>query len=183
MYQLEETLFAYEAMIGQRLHADAQSCWQADVDAFRTTVDACENLPCKEAALLGRISSLHDLQPTVQRASLTLPQAPALIAVLPANVAANQATANAGASLEVQGSLIHATADPEHMGVAVHADGKDHVFIFEMDMSSDQGQDEVIGLVGTSPTTQVLVRGVAKVAPTSVNNFDPAHCRWVYQLP
>lgn len=182
MYQLEETLFAYEAMVTKRLHADAQSCWKADVDAFRSTVDVCDNLACKEAALLERISSLHDLQPATQRASLKLPQAPSLIAVLPPNLEPNPPTANADTSLVVQGTLVHATVDPEHMGIAVHADGKDHVFIFEMDMSSDQGQDEVSGLVGTSPTTHVRVRGIAQVAPTGVSNFDPAQCRWVYQL-
>jgi hypothetical protein len=183
MYQLEETLFAYEAIMGKRLHPEARSCWQTDIAAFRTEVDACTDYACKEEALLRRISSLHDMQPTEQRAALALPQVPALIAVLPPSVEESEIGSEVNAALEVQGSLIHATTDPEHMGIAVQEDGKDHVFIFDMDMGSDHGQDEVLGLVGTSPTTQVLVRGVAQVAPTGVSNLDPAHCRWVYQLP
>lgn len=182
MYQLEETLFAYEAMMGKRLHPEAQVCWQTDIATFRKRVEACDGYACKEAALLARISSLHEMQPTEQRVSLALPPASALIAVLPPSVEGGETSDDASAALEVQGSLIHAMSDPEHMGVAVQADGKDHVFIFEMDMSSDLGQDEVLGLVGTSPTTQVLVRGVGQLAPTGVSNFDPAHCRWVYQV-
>ena len=180
LYQLEETLFAYETLVGQRLPDEAQSCWKADVDAFRQRLEACDGMACKEPALFERISSLHEFQPTAQRVSFELPVVPALIAVLPPSPEETPATATA--SFEAQGALIHATEHPEHMGIAVQANDDQHVFIFEMDMGN-LGQDEVLGLVGTSPTTQVLVRGVAKPAPTGINNFDTSHCRWVYQLP
>lgn len=182
MYQLEETLFAYESAMSTQLHPEARSCWQTDIASFRTRIDACSDFACKESALLMRIASLHDMQPMEQRATLQLPYVPALIAVLPPSVESDDTGASDEARMEVQGSLVHATEDPEHMGVAVQANGNDHVFIFEMDMSNDLGQDEVLGLLGTSPTTRVLVRGVGQAAPTGVSNFDPAHCRWVYQL-
>lgn len=182
LYQLEETLFAYESIIDQRLPADAKSCWNADVDAYRDRLAACSSFACKESALLERIAALHELQPTQQRVSFELPPAPALIAVLPPSPDEDEAPSSAIAAFEAQGSLIHATEHPEHMGIAVQADDEQHVFILEMDMGN-LGQDEVIGLVGTSPTTQVLVRGVPRVAPTGVKNFDSSHCRWVYQLP
>ena len=59
---------------------------------------------------------------------------------------------------------------------------KDHVFLYDMDIGNQPGQDEVLGLVGTSPTSQVLVRGYRRVAPTGIANFDPSQCRWVYEL-
>lgn len=112
--------------------------------------------------------------------TFTPPEGAELIAVLRPSV---EGETDKDAAFEARGSLIHATENPEHMGIAVQDGEKQHVFIFEMDMGADSSQDEVLGLVGTSPTTQVLVRGIAQLAPTGINNFDSSHCRWVYQLP
>jgi hypothetical protein len=184
LYQLEETLFAYEAGAAKQIHEGAQSCWKSDSDAFRRLVDGCNSVACKEKALLTRIASLHLLQPQEQRASLELPQAPLLLAVLAPDTAVDTPAGPPDSTLEfeVHGSLIHAREHPEHMGIAVSADGKDHVFLYDMDIGNQPGQDEVLGLVGTSPTSQVLVRGYRRVAPTGIANFDPSQCRWVYEL-
>jgi hypothetical protein len=184
LYQLEETLFAYEAGIAKQLGESAQVCWKIDSDAFRRSVDECDSVACKEAALLARVASLHLLQPLEQRAALELPDAPELLAVLaPYSDAGEAVTApRAEIKLEARGSLVHAQAHPEHMGIAVRADDQDHVFIFDMDIGNQPGQDDVLGLVGASPTAQVLVRGSRLVAPTGVANFDPAQCRWIYQV-
>jgi hypothetical protein len=185
LYQLEETLFAYEGGVEKQIDAAAKSCWKSDSDAFRRLVDACADFACKERALTTRLASLHLLQPVEQRASLQLPEAPLLIGVLAPDTAAAAASSPPDSNLEFEarGSLIHAGEHPEHMGIAVSADQKDHVFLFDMDIGNQPGQDEVLGLVGTSPTTQVLVRGYRLDAPTGIANFDSSQCRWVYELP
>jgi hypothetical protein len=191
IYQLEETLLAYEAGAAKKIGEGAQSCWKADSEAFRKTVDSCKNMACKEEALLARLSSLNFLQSEDQRASLELPPTPILLAVLapdsdpalgPAS-ASEPAVPDAKLLFEVRGSLIHAREHPEHMGIAVSRDQKDHVFIFDMDIGNQSAEDEIMGLVGASPTVQVLVRGQKVVAPTGVENFDPGQCRWVYEVP
>lgn len=185
IYQLEETLLAYEAGAGKKIAEGAQSCWKADSDAFRKTVDSCKNMACKEEALLTRLSSLDFLQSEEQRASLELPPTPILLAVLAPDSAsaAGPAVPDSKLQFEVRGGLIHAREHPEHMGIAVSSDQKDHVFIFDMDIGNQPGEDEIMGLVGASPTVQVLVRGRKVVAPTGVENFDPGQCRWVYEVP
>lgn len=185
IYQLEETLLAYEAGAAKKIGEGAQSCWKADSEAFRKTVDSCKNMACKEAALLTRLSSLDFLQSEEQRASLELPPTPILLAVLaPDSASASEpAVPDAKLQFEARGGLIHASAHPEHMGIAVSSDQKDHVFIFDMDIGNQPGEDEIMGLVGASPTVQVLVRGQRLAAPTGVSNFDPAQCRWVYEVP
>lgn len=185
IYQLEETLLAYEAGAAKKIGEGAQACWKADSDAFRKTVDSCKNMACKEEALLTRISSLNFLQSEDQRASLELPPTPILLAVLAPDAASASESAVPDSKLEfeVRGGLIHARENPEHMGIAVSSDQKDHVFIFDMDIGNQPGEDEIMGLVGASPTVQVLVRGQKVVAPTGVENFDPGQCRWVYEVP
>lgn len=187
IYQLEETLLAYEAGAAKKIGEGAQACWKADSDAFRKTVDSCKNMACKEEALLTRLSSLDFLQSEEQRASLELPPTPILLAVLAPDSdsasAAEPAVPDAKLQFEVRGGLIHAREHPEHMGIAVSSDQKDHVFIFDMDIGNQPGEDEIMGLVGASPTVQVLVRGQRIDAPTGVANFDPARCRWVYEMP
>jgi hypothetical protein len=186
LYQLEETLFAYEGGVAKQLDESAKACWNADSAAFRRSVDGCDDFACKDQALLARIASLHFLQPIEHRASLQFPESsPSLLTVLPPDVAADSPPVPPDAKLEFEarGSLIHAREHPEHMGIAVSADGKDHVFLYDMDIGGRAGQDEVLGLVGTSPTAKVLVRGQRLVAPTGTSNFDPAQCRWVYELP
>jgi hypothetical protein len=184
IYQLEETLFAYEAAVTKQIPEAARACWKNDSDAFRQTVDECKDFACKERLLLTRISSLHFLQPEAMRAALELPQTPLLLTVLAADVADNQPPGPPDSKLqfEARGSLIRASEHPEHMGIAVSAQGKNHVFLYDMDVGSHPGHDEVLGLVGTSPTTQVLVRGQRLDAPTGIANFDPSQCRWVYEV-
>jgi hypothetical protein len=182
LYQLEETLFAYEAGAAKQIDEGAQSCWKADSDAFRRLVDNCKDFACREEALLARMASLHWLQPEEHRAGLEFPRTPVLLAVLPPATESGSSPPDSKLEFEARGSLIHAAAHPEHMGIAVSAEEKDHVFLFDMD-TGNPGQDEVLGLVGTSPTTQVLVRGQRVDAPTGVANFDPSQCRWVYELP
>jgi hypothetical protein len=185
LYQLEETLFAYEAGVAKTIGERAQSCWKADSEAFRKTVDGCKNFRCKEEALLTRISSFHFLQPKEQRAALDLPPTPILLAVLAPDSDAppESAVPDSQLQFEVSGGLIHAREHPEHMGIAVSSDQKDHVFILDMDIGNQPAEDEIMGLVGASPTAQVLVRGQKLVAPTGVANFDPGRCRWVYEMP
>ena len=184
-YQLEETLFAYEGGVAKQIDESAQSCWKADSEAFRRSLDDCNNFACKEKALLTRIASLHFLQPEAHRASLQLPQTPSLLAVLAPDTTADTPSGPPDSKLEfeMRGSLVHAREHPEHMGIAVSTDGNDHVFLYDMDIGTRPAQDEVLGLVGTSPTTQVLVRGHRLVAPTGISNFDSSQCRWVYELP
>jgi hypothetical protein len=186
LYQLEETLFAYEAGVASQIGEQAQPCWRADSDAFRRTVDACDSVECKEVALLERIASIHFLQPNEDRATLDLPAAALLLAVLgpDTDVGMPGVQSESAGAFEVQGSLVHAGEHPEHMGVAVRSrGGDDHVFIFDMDIGNQPGHDEVLGLVGTSPTTQVLVRGYQHLAPSGIANVDTSRCRLVYQLP
>lgn len=182
IYQLEETLFAYEAGVAKQVPAAAQSCWQADSDAFRQRADDCKNLECKERALLTRISSLHFRQPAEHRAALQLPQTPLLLAVLAPDAVTNTPP-DPKLLFEARGGLIHAQEHPEHMGIAVSSGDKAQVFLYDMDIGNHPGQDELMGLVGASPTVQVLVRGQQLVAPTGIANFDPSQCRWVYELP
>lgn len=182
LYQLEETLFEYEGAVTQRLSPAAQTCWTTDRETFRQTLNSCNNTTCKEDALLKRIASLHLLQEQSQRAALELPTAPLLIGVLPPDTE-NDEPSVSSELFTVSGALIHATAHPEHMGIAVQANGQDHVFILEMDIDNHPEQNEVLGLIGTSPTTQVLVRGYRQVAVTGTANFDSSQCRWVYEVP
>ena len=74
IYQLEETLFAYEAAVTKQVPEAAQACWKNDSNVFRENVDGCKNFACKESALLARIAGLHSLQPEDQRAALALPR-------------------------------------------------------------------------------------------------------------
>jgi hypothetical protein len=184
IYQLEETLFAYEAAVTKQIPEAAHACLKVDRDAFRQTVDKCTDFACRERLLLTRISSLHLLQPETMRAALELPETPLLLTVLAPDVADDDPLGPPDSELrfEVRGSLIRASEHPEHMGIAVSAQGKDHVFLYDMDVSNHPQHDEVLGLVGTSPTTQVVVRGRRLDAPTGVANFDPSQCRWVYEV-
>lgn len=183
-YQLEETLFLYEAGIANQIGEQARACWRADSEAFRRTLAGCGDNACREAALRERLASLHFLQPEGNRATLELPSdAAQLVAVLgPETEAA--AAAGTPVPFEARGGLVHASDHPEHMGVAVQAaGGEQHVFIHDMDIGNQPGHDEVLGLVGTSPTARILVRGHRSVAPDGVADFDVASCRLVHQLP
>ncbi|HEY0659931.1 MAG TPA: hypothetical protein VGD21_01195 [Lysobacter sp.] len=185
-YQLEETLAMYEGGVANRIGERARACWQSDVEAFRRTLDACGDNACRETALRERLASLHYLQAEQHRARLELPEVAQLIAVLGPEIeaAAPRDDAQTPVAFEARGSLIHASAHPEHMGIAVQAaSGEDHVFIHDMDIDNQPDHDEVLGLVGTSPTAQVLVRGYRRIAPDGVANFDTARCRLAYQLP
>lgn len=185
-YQLEETLVLYEGGVTNRIGERARACWQSDVEAFRRTLDACGGNACRERALRERLASLHYLQADEHRTGLDLPEAAQLIAVLgpETETPALSDDAQALVPFEASGSLIHASEHPEHMGIAVHAaSGEDHVFIHDMDIDNQPDHDEVLGLVGTSPTARVLVRGYRRLAPDGVANFDTASCRLAYQLP
>jgi hypothetical protein len=185
-YQLEETLALYEGGIANRIGERARACWQSDGKAFRRTLDACGDNACRETALRERLASLHYLQAEEHRSGLDLPEVPQLIAVLgpETETAAPPDDAQVSVSFEARGSLIHASAHPEHMGIAVQAaSGVDHVFIHDMDIDNQPDHNEVLGLVGTSPTAQVLVRGYRRLAPDDVANFDTTRCRLAYQLP
>ncbi|MDH5823697.1 hypothetical protein QFW77_11935 [Luteimonas sp. RD2P54] len=190
MYQLGETLFAYELAVAAGLEAAASECWRAAGEAFRRTVASCPDRACREAALRERLAGLHFLQPADGRADIALPpEAPQLLAVL----APEPAEGNDGSSLpaspgaatfEARGALVHASEHPEHMGIAVRgSDGADHVFLFDMQIGGGHGHDELLGLVGASPTARMLVRGRRKDTPEGAANFDTAQCRIVYQLP
>ncbi|NZA27123.1 hypothetical protein H0E84_12105 [Luteimonas sp. SJ-92] len=189
MYLLEETLFLYELGLDADLDAPAAECWRSDGEAFRRTIAACADRDCREQALRQRLAGLHFLQPEERRADIDLPDAPQLVAVLAPETgdtsgAAPRPPAGAGASFEVRGALVHAMEHPEHMGIAVRsAAGDDHVFVFDMDIGNQHGHDEVLGLVGTSPTARVLVRGQRKDAPDGTADFDTLQCRIVYLLP
>jgi hypothetical protein len=129
------------------------------------------------------VASLHFLQLENGRATLDLPEAPSLLAVVGPETEASTPP-GPSAALEVRGDLVHASANAEHMGIAVRdGNGADHVFILDMDIGNQPGHDEVLGLVGTSPTAQVLVRGQRHVAPDGVADFAASRCRLVYQLP
>lgn len=181
-YQLEETLFQYEAGVARQLGEPARACWQSDSEAFRRLLDACGDVACREAALRDRLASLHDLQRSEDRATLDLPEVPVLVAVLgPEPEAPPPGTL---LPFEARGALVHASEHAEHMGIAVRADsGHDHVFVPDMDIGSQPGHDAVLGLVGTSPTAQVLVRGYRRAAADGIADFDISGCRLVYQLP
>lgn len=182
IYQLEETLFAYEAVIEQQVGAAAQACWQQDVEAFREALDACGSIRCREDNLRRRVASLHYRQPDERRARIELPAAPNLLAVLGPVDETSSAPADRSKLFEVSGPLVRTDKHPEHMGIAVRDGESDHVFLFDMDIGASAEQDEVLGLVGTSPTTHVLVRGYRADTPTGVANFDVSQCRWVHEL-
>lgn len=186
-YQLEETLHMYEARVGGQWDAPARGCWLADAAAFRDSLEACPDDGCRTTALLERIASLQFLQPEHERASLALPKAPALIAVLapsPDAAPEERPALPTAPEFEASGPLIHASSHPKHMGIAVDAGAvQAHVFLWDMDIGGSPAQDEVLGLVGASPTARVLVRGHRRTAPDGVPNFDASHCRFVYQLP
>lgn len=189
IYELEEALSMYEAGVSKQLDPPALACWQSDSEAFRRTTNACDNVECREAALRERLASLHYLQDEAFRTRLDLPQVPILLAVLgredgPDDDTAASPTAPEPPDLEIRGDLVHAFAHAEHMGIAVRtAGGADHVFILDMDIDNQGPQDQVLGLVGTSPTARILVRGHELMAPDGIANFDPSRCRLVYQLP
>src|SRR5690606_16056772 len=117
-----------------------------------------------------------------RHAASTLPDGYERIAVLAPEAEAGPARDHAPL-LDVTGALVHASAQPEHMGLAVRDAVGDHVFVFDMDIGNQPGHDEAMGLVGTSPTAAVRVLGHAVAAPDGVDNFDAAACRVVYLLP
>jgi len=117
-----------------------------------------------------------------RHAASTLPAGYERIAVLASEAEAGPARDHAPL-LDVTGALVHASAHPEHMGLAVRDAAGDHVFVFDMDIGNQPAHDEVLGLVGTSPTASVRVLGTAANAPDGVDNFDVAACRVVYLLP
>ncbi len=117
-----------------------------------------------------------------RHAASTLPAGYERIAVLAPEAEAGPARDHAPL-LDVTGALVHASAHPEHMGLAVRDAAGDYVFVFDMDIGNQPAHDEVLGLVGTSPTASVRVLGTAASAPDGVDNFDVAACRVVYLLP
>jgi hypothetical protein len=180
-YQLEETLFLYEGAVAKAVGEAAQSCWRDDVAAFRRALDDCGDPDCRHARLRERLASLSDLQPPATRAAIALPpRVPLLLAVLGPEEATE--ADDETAPLEARGDLVLASTAPEHMGVAVRDGRREHVIVFDMDIGNQPGHDGLMGLVGTSPTTRVLVRGYRRMAPDGVANFDPGRCRQVYQL-
>lgn len=185
MYQLEETLAMYEAGVAATVDPAARDCWRADVDTARRSVAACNDITCRQNALLARIASLHDLQPAERRAAIDLPPAPLLVAVIGPEPEAAPPGAEAGTpdALAARGQLVHSVEDPLHMGIAVRTDsGQEHAFILDADLGSQAAHQQVQGLVGTSPAIQVLVRGTSRIEADGVPNFDASRCRLVYQL-
>jgi hypothetical protein len=180
-YQLEETLFLYEAAVAKAIGDAARPCWSDDVAAFRRGIEECGDPDCRQARLRERLASLSDLQPPTHRAEIRLPsQVPLLIAVLgPEN---GTGADDEAVPLVARGDLVHASNDPEHMGLAVRDGRHEHVIVFDIDLGDQPGHDAIMGLVGTSPTTRVLARGYRRMAPDGTANFDTGRCRQVYQL-
>lgn len=181
MHELAETLFIYEAGVTTVIGPAAAGCWQDDVEAFQRTLTLCPDLACREGSIKQRLASLHDLQRQEFRTRMTLPEAPALVAML--GPEEEVVAGEPALPLSKEGALVYATRHPEHMGIAVQVDGQDHVIVFDMDRGNQAGHDELQALVGTSPTAQVRVSGFRLDAPDGTPNFNPARCRIVYQLP
>lgn len=185
VYQLEETLGMYEAGVAATVGATAQGCWRADVETARRAVEACNDIACRQKAMLERVASLHDLQPADRRAAIDLPPAPLLVAVIGPEPEAGPPATKSGApeALAARGQLVHALGDPLHRGIAVRTDsGQEHVVILDADIGRQPTHERVRGLVGSSPSAQVLVRGTGRMEADGVPNFDASSCRLVYQL-
>lgn len=185
LHQLEETLAMYEAGVAAGLGAGAQQCWRADVGSSRRAVEACNDMACRQQALLERIASLHYLQPTGLRAAIDLPEVPRLVAMIgPETAAAPQPAGPGLPALAARGTLVHAREDPLHLGLAVRTpSGLEHVVIPERDLGDQRVHRRVQALANAAPPTRVLVRGTASMRPDGVPDFDASRCRQVYRLP
>jgi len=117
-----------------------------------------------------------------RRAAATLPEGYERLAALAPEAEAGPVRADA-AVLDVTGALVHASGDPEYMGLAVRDASGDHVFVFDMDLGNQPAHEELLGLVGSSPTATVRVLGTSIPIAGGTSNFDVAACRVVYLLP
>lgn len=178
-YQLEETLFAYEQLAGRTLGAEASQCladdsgrWHADLARL------CLGDACREAAFADRLSSLAGLVPGAGPLDgVDFVPTMALVTVLaPEAEAADPADF---APADIVGTLVHAGAEPDHMGLAASDDAGAHVIVFDMDIGNQSGHATLQDLIADEPGRRFLVRG----SIDELGNFLPSQCRLVYRLP
>lgn len=180
-YQLEETLFAYEQAAGAALGPEAARCLAADSAHWHTALaQTCLGGSCRSAAYAERLSSLLVFLPEAEPPDgLDFVTTPQLVTVLAPEAEAPEPDDQAGLDADVYGTLAHASADPDHMGLAVTDGAGEHVVIFDMDMGNQAGHDVLQSLIADEPGQRFLVRGAADEA----GNFKPNQCRLVYRMP
>jgi hypothetical protein len=183
---VESTLWEYEQVVGQALGQEAARCLSADSARWNTALfTTCRSDACFNAAYADRLSSLLVFLPEAEPVEgldfVTTPQLVAIVA--PEAETAEPADDFAAPEFEVQGTLVHASADKKHMGLAVQTGGGPAMVIVpDMDIGNQPSHALLQSLIADEPEQQFLV--VGGVAETeNALDFKTNHCRFIYRMP
>jgi hypothetical protein len=180
-YLLEETLFAYEQVVGKALGPEAAQCLAADSSRWHAAqAQTCLGDSCRNAAYAERMSSLLTFLPEAEPVGgLDFVTTPQLVAVLAPEAEAAKVDDFAPLDSGIFGLLSHASADAEHMGLAISDESGTHVIVQDMDIGNQAGHGVIQALLADEPDGRFLVRG----ALDDVGNFSAGQCRLVYRMP
>lgn len=178
---LEDTLFTYEQIVGEALGPEAARCLAADSSRWNTALgQACLGDSCHVAAYADRLSSLLTFLPEAGPVEgvdfVTTPQ---LVTILAPEPEAMDPDDFAPLDTEIIGTLSHASADPNAMGLAASDQTGDHVIVFDIDIGNQAGHATLQSLIADEPGQSFLVRG----ASDDNGNFSASQCRLVYRMP
>lgn len=178
---LEDTLFAYEQIVGEALGPEAARCLAAESSRWNAALAGmCLGDDCRLAAYADRLSSLLTFLPEAGPVDgLDFVTAPQLVTILAPEAEAESPDDFAPLDSDIVGTLGHASADPDHMGLAVSNAAGDHVLVFDMDIGNQPGHDVLQSVIADEPGQHFLVRGSIDDA----GNFLSGQCRLVYRMP
>lgn len=181
-------LAEYEDIAGAALGPEAAQCLAADSarwrDAARTV---CSGDACVNALYADRMSSLLVFVPEAEPVEgLDFVSTPQLVAVIaPEYETAEPADTATAPDFEARGVLLQASADINHMGLALRdMRNRDLVLVQEMDIGNQPGHALVMGLIEGEPAQEFLVRGGGVIgADGEAGDFASNQCRFVYRMP
>lgn len=184
--RLQEAVARYESAVAWLLGADQaelQACWTEDREDFARRLAACADPACRSDVLRARLAELEGWQADHQRIDglALVPPRQELLAVLAPEDGAAPPGLDRRPPQALDGVLVHAVADPEHMGLALAGSGGTHVVVFDAELGNQDGHGVLQELAGTR--VPVRVHGHLATAPDGIDNFDTARCRRVYRLP
>lgn len=183
-----DALAEYEDIAAAALGPEGAQCLAADSARWREAVRAaCSGDACLSALYADRMSSLLVFVPEGEPVEgIDFVATPQLVAVIgPEFETAEPADAGSAPDFEARGILLQASADINHMGLALKdAGGRDLVLVQEMDIGNQTGHALVEGLIAGEPDQEFLVRGGGVAgADGDFADFASNQCRFVYRMP
>jgi len=178
---LEDTLFNYEQIVGEALGPEAARCLAADSGRWNIALsEMCLADGCRVGAYADRLSSLLTFLPDAGPVEgIDFVSTPQLVTILAPEPEAVDPDDFAPLDTQIIGTLGHASADPNTMGLAASDPAGDHVIVFDMDIGNQPGHAVLQSLIADEPGQYFMVRG----STDDNGNFIAGQCRLVYRMP